>query len=41
MADSDILFDAGSLTWYIGEDLVKSIEDGHLNLLHGSDYVEK
>ncbi|KAL5144200.1 putative magnesium transporter NIPA6 [Glycine soja] len=31
----------GSLTWYIGEDLVKSIEDGHLNLLHGSDYVEK
>ncbi|XP_061368364.1 probable magnesium transporter NIPA6 isoform X1 [Gastrolobium bilobum] len=30
----------GSLTWYIGEDLMKGIEDEHLILIHGSDYVE-
>ncbi|KAL2346056.1 hypothetical protein Fmac_000056 [Flemingia macrophylla] len=31
----------GSLTWYIGEDLMKGIENEHMNIMHGSYYVEK
>ncbi|XP_028765683.1 probable magnesium transporter NIPA6 [Neltuma alba] len=30
----------GTLTWYIGEDSMKGLEDEHLILIHGSEYVE-
>lgn len=35
-----LLFDAGSLKWYIGEDSTKGLEDEHMILINGSDYVE-
>ncbi|XP_061342086.1 probable magnesium transporter NIPA6 [Gastrolobium bilobum] len=30
----------GTLTWFIGEDSIKGLDDEHLILIHGSDYLE-
>lgn len=35
------LFDAETFTWFIGEDLMKDVENEHLILIHDSDYLER
>lgn len=34
------LFGAGSLTWFIKEDSIKCVEDEHLIVINGSDYLQ-
>ncbi|XP_054779148.1 probable magnesium transporter NIPA6 isoform X1 [Prosopis cineraria] len=38
--DQDQSNTQGTLTWYIGEDSMKGLEDEHLILIHGSEYLE-